>query len=171
MVPNVNQKVIPMSIETIEQRAHRLVSQEILCCMSYMVSTLAKGYGETHGDLGELSGQAFELSLPLPDYDETAFQAGWNNTPEGWTKPTDDDSGIDPLFSSSADACEFDGLEPYDREVFEHWAVTGWLADKLIAHGEKVDKNFAGLCIWARTTTGQAIAQDCVIKNIARGLI
>jgi len=31
---------------------------------------------------------------------------------------------------------------------------------------EKVDKDFAGLCIWARTTTGQAIYADGVVERI-----
>lgn len=31
---------------------------------------------------------------------------------------------------------------------------------------EKVDTDFAGLCIWARTTTGQAIWMDPVIRKI-----
>jgi hypothetical protein len=39
-------------------------------------------------------------------------------------------------------------------------------ADKLEAAGEKVDKDFAGLCIWARTTTGQTIYCDGVIERI-----
>lgn len=51
--------------------------------------------------------------------------------------------------------------------MFEHWIVSDWLADKLAAQGEKVDKDFAGLTIWARTTTGQAVYCDGVIERIA----
>ena len=53
-----------------------------------------------------------------------------------------------------------------ELEVFEHWAVSTWLAEKLEAKGEKVDRDFAGLNVWARTTTGQAIALDSVIEAI-----
>lgn len=62
--------------------------------------------------------------------------------------------------------CEYDGLEPYDREVFEHWAVTTWFAEKLIEAGEKVDADFGALNVWARTTTGQGIASDGVVERI-----
>lgn len=60
--------------------------------------------------------------------------------------------------------------EPYEWEVFEHWAVSSWLADKLEAQGEKVDRDFAGLNVWARTTTGQGIANDSCILAIAKEL-
>lgn len=49
---------------------------------------------------------------------------------------------------------------------YAHWAVSTWLAEKLQAQGERVDTDFAGLNIWARTTTGQAISMDGCIKRI-----
>lgn len=58
-------------------------------------------------------------------------------------------------------------LHDYDREVYEHWAVTRWLGSKLEAHGERVFE-FAGLTIWGRCCTGQSIALDYVIQEIAR---
>lgn len=62
--------------------------------------------------------------------------------------------------------CEHADIEPYQRDVFEHWVVSSWLAEKLIQNGEKVDKDFANMCVWARTTTGQAILLDSVIERI-----
>ena len=59
-----------------------------------------------------------------------------------------------------------DENEPYEREVFEHWIVSKWLADQLAANGEKIDDDFAGMVVWARTTTGQDIALDRVICDI-----
>lgn len=53
----------------------------------------------------------------------------------------------------------------YD-EVYEHWVVTDWLKRKLEARGEIVGE-FAGLTIWGRCTTGQAICMDGVIERIA----
>lgn len=52
------------------------------------------------------------------------------------------------------------------EEVFEHWIVSDWLADKLIAKGETVVKDFHGLTIWGRCCTGQAILLDGVIREI-----
>ena len=61
--------------------------------------------------------------------------------------------------------CKFD-LEVTDLEVFEHWIVSNYLAAKLTEYGEVV-REFAGLTIWGRTTTGQMICMDCVIRQIA----
>jgi len=55
-------------------------------------------------------------------------------------------------------------------EIYEHWIVTDWFVDKLIEHGESVEKDFFGLSIWGRTTTGQAIYLDSVIEDIYHDL-
>lgn len=144
-----------------------------MACMSSLVSTLAEGYGAiVQGDtLPGLCEQAFELASPIPDYEEAAIQAGWHyqgaNTAAGKLSELifSNDPDADPV-NSWEEACEVDGIEPYDREVFEHWAVTPWLAEKLAAYDEKVDTDFAGLNVWARTTTGQAIYADGVIERI-----
>lgn len=62
-----------------------------------------------------------------------------------------------------------DGDEEY-IEIYEYWAVSGWLAQKLQKQGERVDMDFYGLCIWGRTCTGQAILLDAVICSIVQGL-
>lgn len=60
------------------------------------------------------------------------------------------------------------GLDQCDaeREVFEHWIVTDWLGRQLEAQGECVERDFYGLTIWGRCTTGQAILLDDVICRI-----
>ncbi len=57
-------------------------------------------------------------------------------------------------------------IDPEYREIFEYWTVTGWFADKLLALGEAVIKDWNGLHIWGRATTGQAIYMDYVIEKI-----
>ena len=57
-------------------------------------------------------------------------------------------------------------IDPYVEEIFEHWAVSGFLADRLIDAGETVEKDFFGVNVWARTTTGQSITLDYVICKI-----
>lgn len=165
--------------EPTERDCDEFVRREVLCCLSGLVSTLAEGMGEpiTAKPLRELCELAFELSAPVDDWEEAAFQAGW-------TGPHKDQFGV-TFFQDKTDgktwACssrvvgrasageelarEFD-LDPYQWEVYEHWAVTPYFADKLEAQGEKVEKDFFGLCVWARTTTGQGISQDGVIKRI-----
>lgn len=159
--------------------ASELVRREVYYCVSSLVSSLAMGCHAVSSNTGEgrqlldLTEQAVELAAPVLDYEEAAREAGWqfenvHGNPM-WTKGSDLDE--DKAFEPSAEAaCAHDDIEPYDREVYEHWLVSDWLADKLIEKGEKVDKDFAGMTIWARTTTGQAVACDHVIKQIAADL-
>src|SRR5258707_13415197 len=101
-------------MRTIEQ----MVQQEVSCCLSSLIFTLANGDAHPGTDLSLLCDQALELISPVPDW-----------------------------------------------EVYEHWAVSPWLASKLAAQGEKVNMDFANLNVWARTTTGQQISGDSVIQR------
>ena len=160
-------------MRTIEQ----MISAEVLCCLSSLVSTLAQNMGavefsEASRDLGDLTTQAFELASPIDDWEEAAIQDGWSHSETSWRvwhKGDQVSAGYQGYATPAevcAALCRDHDIEPYQREVFEHWAVTDWFADKLEAAGEKVDRDFAGLCIWARTTTGQAIYADAVIERI-----
>ena len=162
-----------------------LVALEVIYCVSSLVSTLAGGYGAIENssrtyergqhaaaDLSALTEQAMELCSPIPDYEEAAIQAGWKQIEGRWGKPDAQFGEEDMEWADSAEeVCDdHEGIEPYEREVFEHWIVSDWLADKLEAKGEKVDKDFAGMTVWARTTTGQAIYADHVIEQITADL-
>ena len=58
-----------------------------------------------------------------------------------------------------------EGLNP---EIYEYWFVSTWLAQKLTAYGEAIIKHRAfDMPVWGRTTTGQSIALDYVIQEIA----
>lgn len=63
---------------------------------------------------------------------------------------------------------EYD-IEPAYGEVYEHWIVSRWFAEKLKEKGEPVGE-FANLYIWGRGTTGQSIYMDSVIQDIAADL-
>jgi hypothetical protein len=160
---------------TIEQ----MVQREVLCCMSNLISTLAQGYlditingetRETARDLHDLAEQAVELMAPVLDYEEAALQVGWVKDHSGsinpdnrWSRAAENGR----IYAATAEqACELSGIDPYEWEVYEHWAVSQWLAEKLVAHGERVDTDFACLNIWARTTTGQVINVDGVVRKI-----
>jgi hypothetical protein len=165
-----------MSI-TVEQ----LVQREVHACVSGLVSTLAQGYSEiTVRDLSALAEQAFELAAPVPDYEEAATQEGWlvYKAGQNVTPPSEDrewwyhkDAPDDDWFETAQAACEANDISPYERDVYEHWVVSEWLAQRLECKGEKVDHDFAGLCVWARTTTGQAIRLDDVILRIHAKLV
>ncbi len=164
-----------------------MVQQEVMCCMSHLVSTIASGYGliECHErsgdpqpwDLQGLSEQAFELSSPIPDYEEAATQAGWNVSGEDDVFVFDHDEHHQsvenyPTEEAAWEACCMENnIEPYEWEVFEHWAVSTWLAEKLIEQGERVDTDFGGLNVWARTCSGQGIASDGVVERIYKDMV
>jgi hypothetical protein len=138
--------------------AENLVSREVHYCVSSLVSTLASNWDVDHvnEDMNALHEQAQELCYAIEDYEEAAIQ-------EGWTRNTHNGMFVGPVghetrmadYDGWQELCEDNDIEPYQREVFEHWIVSDWLADKLAEKGEKVDKDFAGLTVWARTTTGQ----------------
>lgn len=159
-------------IETavLQRQAARLVEREVLVCLSSVVSTLANAYG--HGlprrsphaiALDDLASEAQELCEPLLDYEGAAEEAGWLKTGTVWAHDDFEDAE-----TSAEAACEASGVDPHEVEVYEHWAVSSWLAEKLAAKGERVDRDFAGLNVWARTTTGQAISIDAVIEAITK---
>lgn len=168
----------------LQTRAVQMVDREVNCCLSALVATLAGGYHAVDASsrrdastvaLRDLTSQAYELAAPIDDYEEAATQAGWEMTSgAGWRKLVSMTSALSAQGGSveyayalgAQAACEADDLEPYQWEVYEHWAVSQRLADKLAAKGEKIDNDFAGLCVWGRTTTGQAISMDDVIRAI-----
>jgi hypothetical protein len=164
----------------IHDRARKLWENEGGICLSYMVSTLAKGFDAFQrtvhtADLYDLAEQAFELCSPVQDWEEALIQDGWEQYrdkygAECWRK-TEDGKELTWAGSAEDTAREFADIEPYDREVYEHWSVSNWLAEKLIEKGEKVDTDFAGLNVWARTTTGQLIYADSVMEAIARDML
>lgn len=158
-----------------------IVRQEVIYCVSSLVSTLTGNglNGDLDGPLGDLCEQAAELSTPIPDYEEAAREAGWRveKAHGSWWAYHDDedlseaqDAHCDTPDEAWRSACDVSGIEPHDREVYEHWIVTDWLADKLEAKGEKVDRDFAGMIVWARTTTGQSVSMDGVMQGIAADL-
>ncbi len=51
------------------------------------------------------------------------------------------------------------------QDIFEWWLVSPWFSKKLFMEGEPVLDNSYGVW-WGRTTIGQAISMDYVIRNI-----
>ena len=164
---------------TIEQ----MVQREVQVCLSHLVSTLAGYSGYQAPKKGDVAGaamydlclQAQELDSPVEDWEESAIQEGWSAYAGVWRhKDALEGSARSPKsrgYTDIRELCEANEIEPYQNEVFEHWAVSPWLAEKLAACGEKVDNDFANMCVWARTTTGQGIAMDGVIQRVYADMI
>lgn len=151
----------------------QLVQREVYYCVSTLISELAK-LPQCQDDLMPV--------LVQDDYEQAAADAGWSSSPdvisslpndEGyWMNPEKwHEAGNPVTYLTAQEVCEGENIDPHTNEAYEHWIVSGWLADKLEAAGEMVLRDFMGLTIWGRSTTGQAISQDYVINEIHAGLV
>ena len=170
---SLGEKIMDSETIDLQRAAAKLVANEVYVCLSSLISAIAgDGSETTNMNTRELYNQAAELCAPLYDYEEAARQEGWEiKDGSFYHKDAEEESGItaDPDDACGwEDLCREAGIEPYDREVFEHWAISQWLGKRLEVRGEKVDFDFAGLVVWARTTTGQGIASDYCIEQIVR---
>lgn len=178
----------------LQRIAANLVRNKVRYCVSSLVATLAAGsteidrrpFWEKPASVGAkrlhalaaLCDQAAELCAPLDDWEEAATQAGWTESPEGWCwrEPHEGEEadfyflGSGPFVRAESvrEACEADSLEPYPWQIFEHWVVSERLAEDLETLGERVDRDFAGMCVWGRATTGQVIDSDAALLRVAQ---
>ena len=148
---NVNQEI-----------KRKFVDREVIYCVSTLVNELAKKaehFRDYEDDL-------YDAFRGIPDHEEAATQNGWTQKKDGsfYHKENKEKSDAEGW----RELCEEQNIEvdDYTPEIFEHWIITDWLADKLENHGHKVLRDFFGLTIWCRPTTGQAILLDGVISQI-----
>lgn len=182
--------------QRLDDAAGRLVSQEIKYCVSHLISglmgiayDLSRDHCETLGiDPDELQSLAYKQA-DIDDYrdalDADDLKRFKVERVDGG--PLEDGEPfyrwqiIDPddgeVFDEGTDEAELDCWrslfdesgkdQPDGSEIFEHWIVSDWLAEKLEAKGESVARDVAGLTVWGRSTTGQMIRMDHVIRTIA----
>ncbi|NCC40910.1 MAG: hypothetical protein EOM21_15975 [Gammaproteobacteria bacterium] len=150
-----------------------LVRAEVYYCVSTLVSDLMKI--QEHLDY-ETQDALMELAETPPDYEEAAKEEGWakyysEDRSEFVFYNTNTDEG-NSFAASWSELCDSQGIDTDSsrREVYEHWLISGWLADKLREKGEAVCDDLMGLTVWGRSTTGQSIAIDRVIEQICREL-
>ena len=147
----------------------KLVKNEVQSCLSMLVFELAKKAEHFPDYEDDLAG-AFQ---GLPDYEEAARDVGWeqaksgvfyNNTPSGWVETNETAENWEEL-------CDDEDIEPFYPDIFEHWAVSEFMARDLEKHGHKIIKDFFGFdYVWCRPTCGQSIASDYVMGKIAEGM-
>jgi hypothetical protein len=160
-----------------------LVQREVIYCISCLIYTLTKENKLEEEQALELwtapidyGGAKYELELEQ-DYvfkhyckHDSQYYFGVRNFHGKWK--------IDPIHNDEETAIyewfeiyRGGSLGDYRQEIFEHWIVSSWLANKLEEQGETVVRDFYGLDIWCRPTTGQAIWCDWVIQQIYQELI
>lgn len=173
----------------LQRAGDRLVNLHVLQCVSPLVYGLTQA--ELSGSQCEALGiddeqliDAWSRPVRVDDYrdamsDDDERRIQFSEEPEGWLWRIIDPN--DPEEEHEADGEAYTELEAYREafdaagldqpdgaEIYEHWIVSDWLAAQLEQRGERVLRDFAGLTIWARPTTGQAIAIDSVIEDIAK---
>lgn len=160
---------------------YRFVTHHVGVPMSDLISKLAAiagseihaGFAPAGRDVESLASKAADLSAPILDYAAAARAAGWTTadmTPGMFVSNSlvDDESGLAVTHEGDWESlCDEFGYDPYNLDVHQHWAVSDELARKLAANGQRVDIDFAGIAVWARTSSGEFIWNDDVIQKIA----
>lgn len=145
--------------------ADLIVQRHVLCDVSSLVAILNEADYEHGADrLGSLMDRAEHLAEGIGHYEAAARSAGWA---EGTQIHRMDQDHEILVADSWKDACEQDELKVPETDIHQFWSVTPWLATKLLTKGEKVDRRFAGLNVWARTEANAFLTEDKVIIAIA----
>lgn len=71
--------------------------------------------------------------------------------------------------NSPFDENDLDLLLCCEDEIYEWWAVSTWLGEKLKEQGCVVIDSYCK-SYWGRCTTGQSISLDCCMANIAKDM-
>jgi hypothetical protein len=144
-----------------------LVDREVIHCVSTVVweiSNQAESFPEYYEDL-------INAFRGIPDFEEAA-------SADGWTKRNSDGVFVNHDLDKESNAdtwedlCDQEEIETfgYESEIFEHWIVSDYMATKLENYGHRVLRDFFGMTVWGRPTTGQAIFLDAVISQIAEDM-
>jgi hypothetical protein len=137
--------------------AQGYLNYEVLKCDSLLVDTLMKTSNET------VSFIATEFHA---EKIENYFDISMETVEEFLTYNCERDDWQELAFDEKEQLAYSLGFQPQPHEIFEWWAVTGWLAEQLQQIGQPVLDNDFGHW-WGRTCTGQAIILDGVMQKIA----
>lgn len=157
-----------MSLGAWQERVRTFVNQNFGHCVSSLVYELAKDE------------KYLEELMPVissDDWIEAANEESTKEEREEWMSENDLDAepeGEGFLFRDTDDArkfCDDQGIDPHTVEAYEHWLVDDWMASRIEAQGGMILRDFLGLTIWGRPTTGQAIYMDYSINEIYFDLV
>lgn len=173
----------------------KFVGREVIYCVSYFVDNIVKeceryddfphiferlNYDDViYDELKEVyDEQQDEISYLLDD-DLEDYEGPWDELlyeyDMDWQDIKEPQDFLDALHNSEriTEFADDRSLEPHRDEVYEHWIVSDYLANLLEEQGEMVERDFFGLTIWGRCTTGQSIYMDGVIGTICfnRGIL
>lgn len=167
-------------IEIINQRiCAKFVADEVIACVSDMVEI---NYGEDIPNKYSVDHEDVSNLYRYPEYYGTyaKFEGGGDYARDEEIErltQLQEEKRSEGIYILSADqvekiADEIDDLkrlELEEAEIFEWWIVTSWLGRKLEEKGYPVVERSMGW-LWGRTTTGQSISIDYVIREICQDM-
>jgi hypothetical protein len=176
---------------TIDELAQKIVREEVYCNASLLISSLAK----LEGSLDHAAAQ--DADLDFDEIRDVCVQDDWEEPAEEHIRQMDREGLISAMEYTDADTedadklsddelrtklkehlgeedkwqefCDFERIDSYTIEAYEHWVISDWFAAHLKEHGEMTGE-VMNLTIWGRPTTGQAIYMDGVVQAIAKEL-
>jgi hypothetical protein len=143
----------------------RFVDREVIYCVSNLVYELAKK-AECFPDYEDELYGAFQGE---PDYEEVLEANGWEQLEDEFGAEFWRDTNDNMTWTGTAEeVCLEFGIDydDYRPEIYEHWIVSNFLADRLEEKGELILRDFFGMTVWGRACSGQAIKLDGVISEI-----
>jgi hypothetical protein len=139
---------------TYEERAQRFVDQNVLTGQSMLIEHLL-ARGDIPGFTADEITNLYDDSMAAVDeyltHQSDLGAQDWQELP----------------FDRREELAREHGFEPEPQEIFEWWAVTPYMAERLSEIGEPILDNDFGTW-WGRTCTGQAICIDYTIRQLLR---
>lgn len=167
--------------DTIREHAEHLARNEVYYCVSSLVHSVAaqvfnKGFDGVHEDETYSITRRDDWETPAREHlakcdTEELYDIAEYVGVELGQRSSLHDVIIEHCEENSqhwAEICDYCRLDPDTIEAYEHWIVSDYLARQLESEGEMIARDFLGLTIWGRTTTGQSISMDYVMLKIAR---
>ena len=137
----------------IHEKAKDIVNREVYRCASELIQTLQ----ENEVLIDEINEVAYHSEVVWTVYDADGK----------FIESFDNEHDADELLEENEGYYSEDTDEV--TEALEFWIISDWLGDRLDERGQ-MTATIAGLRIWGRTTSGQAIYIDHVIESIVKDI-
>lgn len=144
----------------IDQRAARLVRNEVLACQTSLVDHLLSRSDDPEAHLSW--DDAANLTRPVCPCCAEATLIDEDASGE----PLKDSDGVPYDYRCTSCGEFFDDPEHEPQDVLEWWLVSSYLATELEERGETIASDGASHW-WGRTCSGQAIVLDGIMQRIA----
>lgn len=141
-----------------QEKVGKFVNREVYYCVSSLISHLASGDG-FYDEFMHL----LESAPDANDFEEAFEYSDVDESERAEILKEEEPESLDDWYNIFSE-CNLDYPDP--GEIYEHWIVSDWFADKLADKGEAIEKDLHGLTIWGRACTGQSILLDSVICDI-----